>query len=255
MPTPAQLNARIERHLGEESAPTAPPDASQALVRRARRAAPVFGLVHSPIVSASIEMLVEPSPARAGPPTTVISATIMPGMLNSASSRPSHSRSTTSLEFGRRDAQVELVAFADERQRLPVDRPHIGKQNPIPRDLGASDQRAQQRRGGGRHRDFHHVRRLQIGADPRDCLGTRIAAVAKIEDETRIANRFSAESGRSHVTLAKKFFYLSEQMHGVIPYSLMRLGGSFLPNAIPTCLGTFLSLKASINVVRPAPCP
>jgi len=31
MPTPAQLNVRIERHLGEESAPTAPPDASQAL--------------------------------------------------------------------------------------------------------------------------------------------------------------------------------------------------------------------------------
>jgi hypothetical protein len=31
MPTPAQLNARIERHLAEESAPTAPPDASQAL--------------------------------------------------------------------------------------------------------------------------------------------------------------------------------------------------------------------------------
>jgi hypothetical protein len=31
MPTPAQLNARIERHLGEESAPIAPPDASQAL--------------------------------------------------------------------------------------------------------------------------------------------------------------------------------------------------------------------------------
>jgi hypothetical protein len=31
MPTPGQLNARIERHLGEESAPTAPADASQAL--------------------------------------------------------------------------------------------------------------------------------------------------------------------------------------------------------------------------------
>jgi hypothetical protein len=31
MPTPGQLNARIERHLGEESASTAPPDASQAL--------------------------------------------------------------------------------------------------------------------------------------------------------------------------------------------------------------------------------
>jgi hypothetical protein len=31
MPTPAQVKARIERHLGEESAPTAPPDASQAL--------------------------------------------------------------------------------------------------------------------------------------------------------------------------------------------------------------------------------
>jgi hypothetical protein len=31
MPTPGQLNARIERHLGEESASSAPPDASQAL--------------------------------------------------------------------------------------------------------------------------------------------------------------------------------------------------------------------------------
>jgi hypothetical protein len=31
MPTPRQLNARIERHLGEESGSTAPPDASQAL--------------------------------------------------------------------------------------------------------------------------------------------------------------------------------------------------------------------------------
>jgi hypothetical protein len=31
MPTPGQLNARIERHLDEESASTAPPDASQAL--------------------------------------------------------------------------------------------------------------------------------------------------------------------------------------------------------------------------------
>jgi hypothetical protein len=31
MPTPGQLNARIERHLGEGSSPTATPDASQAL--------------------------------------------------------------------------------------------------------------------------------------------------------------------------------------------------------------------------------
>jgi hypothetical protein len=31
MPTPAQLNARIERHLGEGNSAVAPPDASQAL--------------------------------------------------------------------------------------------------------------------------------------------------------------------------------------------------------------------------------
>ena len=31
MPTPGQLNARIEQHLGQETSPTAPPDASQAL--------------------------------------------------------------------------------------------------------------------------------------------------------------------------------------------------------------------------------
>ena len=31
MPTPGQLNARIERHLGEGTSPTASPDASQAL--------------------------------------------------------------------------------------------------------------------------------------------------------------------------------------------------------------------------------
>jgi hypothetical protein len=31
MPTPGQVNARIKRHLGQETAPNSPPDASQAL--------------------------------------------------------------------------------------------------------------------------------------------------------------------------------------------------------------------------------
>ena len=37
--------------------------------------------------------------------------------------------------------------------------------------------------------------------------------VAKVEYEARIADHFASEAGRSNVTLAKKFFYLSKQMH------------------------------------------
>lgn len=84
---------------------------------------------------------------------------------------------------------------------------------------------------------------LQISQHPGNSPGPRVAAIAQIEDETRIPDGVSAESGRRRVILAKKFFYLSEQMHLSYPYNLMRLGCSLIPNAFPTCLGTYLSLK------------
>jgi len=87
------------------------------------------------------------------------------------------------------------------------------------------------------------LERLQVGADSLYGLRPRVPAVAEVEHKSWISNRFPAETGWSCVTLAKKFLNLSEQMHGSIPYSLPRLGGSILPNAIPTCLGTFLLLK------------
>src|SRR6185312_6124069 len=58
------------------------------------------------------------------------------------------------------------------------------------------------------------LRRLQIGADARHCLGPRVAPVAKIEDEPGIPHCNPAESGWGDVSLAQKFLYLSKQMHG-----------------------------------------
>src|SRR3954471_5643421 len=47
-------------------------------------------------------MVVDPSGAKAGGPVKAMSATITPGMLNSASSSPSHMRSTIRRESGAR---------------------------------------------------------------------------------------------------------------------------------------------------------
>ena len=71
-----------------------------------------------------------------------------------------------------------------------------------------------------------------------------IAPVPQVEDETRVAQGFPAETGWSDVAPAQEFLDFSKQMH--MPFlTLSRLGASVFSNAIPTCLGTFLSLKAS----------
>src|SRR5262245_52561071 len=85
--------------------------------------------------------------------------------------------------------------------------------------------------------------RLQIGKDALDGQRTRVAAVAQIEDEAGIANGFPAEAGWSDIAPAQEFFHLSQQMY-VSFLILYRLGNTVFSNAIPTCLGTYLSLKA-----------
>jgi len=87
------------------------------------------------------------------------------------------------------------------------------------------------------------LKRLQIGENALDRPRPRVATVAQIENKSRISNSFAAESGWSGFILAEKFFDLSEQMHDVLSFSLKRLGWPFHPNAFPTCLGTYLSLK------------
>src|SRR5690348_9065937 len=83
---------------------------------------------------------------------------------------------------------------------------------------------------------------LQVSADALDGPRTRVAAVPKIENKTRIPNGFPAESSWGSSILTQKLFHLSEQMHLSCPYKVSRLGCSFLPNAFPTCLGSFLSV-------------
>ena len=70
---------------------------------------------------------------------------------------------------------------------------------------------------------------LQIGTHPGDRPGPRIPAVAQIEHKSRISHGFSAESGGRGFILAKKFFYLSEQMHHSIPYTSEQLGARSFP--------------------------
>jgi hypothetical protein len=54
------------------------------------------------------------------------------------------------------------------------------------------------------------MRRIQILDDPRDGSRSRVAAVAQIEDKSRIAKGFLAEPGRRNVTAAHEFFNFSE---------------------------------------------
>jgi hypothetical protein len=56
-------------------------------------------------------------------------------------------------------------------------------------------------------------RSFKIGADTLDGSRPRVAAVAQIEDESRIAKRFAPEPGGSRVITAQEFFHFSEQIH------------------------------------------
>src|SRR4051812_42849036 len=80
------------------------------------------------------------------------------------------------------------------------------------------------------------LRFLQIGTHPGHGFRSRIAAITQVEDEPRVAHRDPAEAGRRNVSLTQKFFLPLSANARVIPYSRMRLGYPFLPNAFPTCL-------------------
>jgi hypothetical protein len=56
--------------------------------------------------------------------------------------------------------------------------------------------------------------RVQIGEDSGNGFRSRIAPVAKVENEAGIAHGISAEAGWRDIRLAQKFLYLSKQMHG-----------------------------------------
>jgi hypothetical protein len=58
--------------------------------------------------------------------------------------------------------------------------------------------------------------RLQIGANAFDGSRAGVAAVAEVEDESRISDRVAAKSGRSRVITAQEFLHFSEQMHLVV---------------------------------------
>jgi hypothetical protein len=54
---------------------------------------------------------------------------------------------------------------------------------------------------------------LKIGEDPGDCGWPRVAAVAQIEDKSRISDSFPSKTGWSRIVTAQEFFHLSEQIH------------------------------------------
>ena len=240
---------RIERHLRRRSTPLLRRMPHEALYEALAATAPLAPLIRSSIVSASIVRLdraVRPLAAvvrrlrcrrRCGPGYAEF------GILQSRAQslrRPLRTRGpvTRSAIRWRSPMKVSDCQSVDRTSR---------KQNPIARHAGASDQRAQQRGRGGGTWQIGSLRGLQIGADTRDGCRARIAAVAQVEHEARISHDISSKTGRSDSFSAQEFFYFSEQMHMPVPYSRMQLGGSLLPNAIPTCLGIFLSLIRRIN--------
>jgi hypothetical protein len=62
--------------------------------------------------------------------------------------------------------------------------------------------------------------RLKIGQDAFDRFRPRVAALAQIEDKSRISNNISAKSGGSRFITAQELFHFSKQMHLSFPYRL-----------------------------------
>ena len=193
--------------------------------------------------------LVEPSGARFGCPTIATSATMWPGMSNSASSNPLHSRSTASLDCG-------SMTRSAKRWRSPtkvsdcqsVDRISVSKILSRGTAARATNARSSAAAAGD-------IRRRFI-ARPRDRRGhgrwcrTRIAPVAQVEYEAGISNDFSSENGLERFHYGAKIFLLLGANH-CSPHSRIQLGGVLLSNAIPTCLGIFLSLYEALMLSDP----
>src|SRR6185295_7255132 len=137
---------------------------------------------------------------------------------------------------GLRHAQPDPVPLADEGERLPVGRAQFGKQNPIAVACGAREQRPQQSRSRGGHRDRPHRPPSRNARTRAIVRGRGSRPPAQVEDKTRVANSLAAETGWSDVAPAYEFLYFSKQMHLVVLRMILTTRLRLFPNAIPTCL-------------------
>ena len=140
-----------------------------------------------------------------------------PGSLNSASSSPSHIRSTICA----RSPGPECASAIWWRSPMKVSDCQSIERTSVSKILSRGTparaiRRAQQPDAAGDMAIRFIARRLQIGADPLDGRRPRIAPVAQIEDKARIANGFSSETGRSRCHFGAEIFYFSEANAPVI---------------------------------------
>ena len=186
-------------------------------------------------------MLVEPSLAHSGLPKTVMSATICPEMLNSASSKPPHMRFTTCSESGpgtrrrrwwRSPAKVSECQSVDDisvskilSRGTPARAINARSKLPAAADMGSlfiapclPDRR--------------EPARLWLVWGPAHCA-SRKRSVGRRRRPCRIG----LELLRSGADISR-LLSTNAQFN---PYSTQRLGELFIPNAFPTCLGRYLS--------------
>ena len=177
-------------------------------------------------------------------PARPMSATITPGMLNSASSSPSHMRSSDLCEFGpgmRSCSRWRSPVKVSERQSTDC---ASRKQNPIARHArpGRSAREAARKRPRT-WRSGSLGRRLEIGEHALDRARPGVAAVAQDRTQTADLQRHLVRNGSGDVSLRRRNLSTSlSKFTCRCPYGRMRLGVSLPSNAIPTCLGIYLSL-------------
>ncbi len=151
-------------------------------------------------------MLADPSHPYAGCPHAVMSATICPGMTNSASSSPSHMPSITEVESGpvmRKQRWWRSPTNVSDCQSI--------ERTSVSKILSRAGREARPTLLQTWRSDS--LNGLQVRPNARDRRWPRVAPVPQIKDKSRIAYCISAKSGRSDVALTKELLYLSQQMH------------------------------------------
>lgn len=140
------------------------------------------------------------------------------------------------------DSQMDVVPLTDESQRLPVRRTSLSKI--LSRLTLARLSKARRSADAASERGILII--VQTPDTP--AREPRFGAVDRVrfasQRRTRVAQDFPTKAGWSDVAPMQELLDFSKQMH-VSLLTVSRLGIRVSSNAIPTCLGTFLSLKAS----------
>ena len=168
--------------------------------------------------------VIDPSRLSSGGRSRPMSATIWPGIENSASARPSASLLISWRAFGPGSRNsISWRSPMNVSVCQSTDRNFVSKI--LSRSMPALEISPRSRPAAAADRATSSLRFLQKRANASDCRWARLATPAQVKDKARIFHRFSHESGSWHVADFQELLHVSKNMHD---FSSPLLGDSAL---------------------------